>query len=318
MPNPLLKRISTLAAKVESTVGTAESLAAADGAINVYDVEIQADIEIEEREAQGTFSRLKGSPGARAATITFRADMGWDGTAQPLWASALWLGCGLEHQGSGVYGPVSETPYDTNCKSLTIGVWQDGLYKQMHGCMGNFKIIGTAGKMGMMEFEFKGLWNPVTDSAIIDPTYPLDLPMRFAEQNFTYNSVEWCVESCTFDLGNNVILRECAVTESGYKSALVTDRYPKISVNPEAMLIADQDQWQYWLDAEEYALTFGFTGPEGAISDGKLIFNAPKAQILNMQEAERNLLATNDIELGINKNANAEDQDFTLTFTNKA
>ena len=114
-----------------------------------------------------------------------------------------------------------------------------------------------------------------------------------------------------------MILRECAVTESGYKSALVTDRYPKISVNPEAMLIADQNQWQYWLDAEEYALTFGFTGPEGASSDGKLVFNAPKAQILNMQEAERNLLATNDIELGINKNGNAEDEDFTLTFTNK-
>lgn len=314
MPNPLLKRVSTLCAKVESTVGTAESLTASDGAINVYDVEIQADIETEERQAQGSFSRLKGSPGARAATCTFKADMGWDGTNQPLWGSALLKGCGLQYSAN-VYKPISETPYDSNCSSITIGVFQDGLFKKMHGCMGNVKIVGTAGKMGMLEFEFKGLWNEPTDSAIVDPTYPLDLPMRFAEQSCQWNSVDLNVESVTFDLGNNVILRESASTESGFISALVTDRYPKVTMNPEAMLVADDDQFGHWLDADEYALTFGFTGPEGASSDGTFVFNAPKAQCLNMQEGERNLLAINDMEFGINKNANAEDEDFTLTFT---
>ena len=75
-PRILLKRVSTLAFRTESTVGVAETLSASDGAVNAYDVDLQAEITVEDRESQGSFNRLTGSPAARKATLTFKTDIG--------------------------------------------------------------------------------------------------------------------------------------------------------------------------------------------------------------------------------------------------
>lgn len=276
-----------MAAKVESTPGTAVTLGVADAAINAYDVEIQTDIEVEERECQGSFNRLGGSPGARGATMTFKCDMGWDGTGHPFWATVLWPACGLAAT-SDVYNPVSEVPHEGNVSTITMGVYENGLLKQMRGCMGNCKITGTAGMMGMMEFEFKGVWIGASDTAIVDPTYPQDLPARFAGQDFTWQSVDQVVESIEFDFGNNVILRESAAEDEGFLSALITDRYPKVTGNPESRLVADDDKFGDLVLGSEGALVFGFTGPKGTSTDGKIVVSAPKAQLLSVQESDRN------------------------------
>jgi hypothetical protein len=320
MAQPLLKRISTIAVATESTVGTAETLSAGDGAINAYDVSINANIEVQEREGQGSFNRLTGSPGARSATCSFKVDMAWDGLAHPLWATVLLPACGVTASGD-VYTPKSEAleAAGATIKSCTIGVYENGLLKTMAGCVGNCKITATAGMMATLEFEFQGLWQPVVDSAIIAPTYPTDLPSRFAAQNFTWQSVSQCVESVEFDFGNEVIMRECvrAADYSGFYSALIVDRYPKVTCNPEARLVADDDYYGDWLDATEGALSFGFDGPAGASSNGSIVVSAPKAQLLNVQEGDRNKLLINDLEFGLNKNGATKDTEFSITFTDK-
>ena len=60
---PLLKRRRVLAAKVEATSGTAETLTSAEGAFNAYDVMIQPEIDKEPREIQGSFGSLAAVPG---------------------------------------------------------------------------------------------------------------------------------------------------------------------------------------------------------------------------------------------------------------
>lgn len=314
MAPPLLKRVSTLAFKTESIIGTAESLVAADGAINAYEIDMQAEITVEEREVQGSFNRLKGSAGARKATVSFKTDLGWDGTSMPLWASTLFPACGVT-EASQVWTPKSSPCGADSVTTVTIGFYLDGMKKTMAGCMGNFKITATAGAMGMIEWEFQGLWDPVTDVAIIDPTYPQDLPARFAEQTCSWNGTDQAIESIEFDCGNEVIMREDASTESGFLSALVVDRYPKITCNPEATLVATDNPFGDWLASTEGIFTFGFTGPSGATSDGTIVVTAPKAQILNCQAGDRNKLAINDLEFGCNKNGQVEDQEFNITFT---
>lgn len=304
----------------ESTVGTAESIAASDGNINVYDIAINANIEVQEREGQGSFNRLQGSPGARSATCSFKVDMAWDGTSHPLWASVLLPACGVTASGD-VYAPKSEAleAVGTDVTSITIAVYEDGVKKVMAGCMGNCKITATAGMMAVLEFEFQGLWQPVTDATIIAPTYPQDLPCRFVAQDFSYNSVDKCVESVEFDFGNEVIMRECVRTGdyAGFYSALVVDRYPKVTCNPEHRLVADDDDYGNWLAATEAALTFGFDGPAGNTTNGSIVVSAPKAQLLNVQEGDRNKLLINDVEFGLNKNGTNHDQEFSITFTDK-
>ena len=316
-----------MAFKTESTIGTAEVLAASDGAFCAYDLEIQPEVEAEERECQGNFGRLAAVTGARGATITFKLDLSMaSNSTLPGWASTLFPACGCEVDSLVVY-PKSEALSSTATvhNTCTIGFYEGGvgssgsMFKVAAGCMGNFKINCTSGKMTYVEFEFKGVFQDVTDATIIDPTYPLDIPMRFASAGTatTWGGVEQCVGTLEFDLGNEVILRECPDTLQGYKSAIVVDRYPKINIDPEAHLVANEDTYGLWLDNTEAAFSsvVGTGTPTGANTNGPTCtLAAPKAQILNVQEADREKLLTNELEMACNKNGNTEDREFSLTF----
>lgn len=315
---PLLKRIQTIAAKVEATVGTAESLTAAEGVFNAYDISIQAEIDSQEREAQGSFNYLSSITGARAGTMTFKTDMAWDGSTLPDWASVLFPACGFT-ESSQVFSPKSEA-LGSNVKSVTIGVFEDGIYKVLAGAVGNFKIVCPAGEIAMIEWEFKGVWQAVTDAAIIAPTYPTYVPLRFGNGTITYQAANLIVENVTIDAGNEIILREDPATTAGFISGLIVSRRPMISVNPEAALVAANaasDVFGDWVGHTEGAFSCAIDGPTGVVTNGNITIAAPKAQITNVQESDRNGLLVHDLEMHCNKNAATADQELTVTFTDK-
>ena len=120
----MLRRKRVLAAKIESTIGTAETLAAADAAMNIYNPIIQATIDMEARQGQGGFGMFSSVPGGRIGVATFRTYLEWDGTVtEPSWADTFLPACGYVKTGQ-VYTPRTEAP-GTNVKTLTIGVYQD-------------------------------------------------------------------------------------------------------------------------------------------------------------------------------------------------
>lgn len=298
-----------MAAKVEATVGTAESLTSSEGSFNAYDVMIQPQIEVTPREGQGGFGRLPGVPGQRKGTASFKVDLAYDGTTVPTLASVLFPGCGWV-QSTGVFTPRSEAP-GSNVKTLTIGAYIDGLFKSIAGAVGNCKWTNPTGRMIVLEFEFQGVWQPPTDTAIIAPTYPTASSWRFASATATYNSVASKVENITFDFGNEITFREDATTASGLHSAIIVDRMPKVTLNPEATLVATQDIYGMWIAATEAALSVVLDGP----TNSSITISAPKAQIMNAQEGDRGKLVTNDIELICNKNGATHDQELSITFT---
>lgn len=306
----LLKKIRVMAAKVETTPGTAETLTASEGAYNAYDIDIQANIAVETREAQGAFNKLSSVPGARVGTLSFKTDLLWDGTTTlPNWASVLMLGCGWK-EASQVLNPVSEAP-GSNVKTLTLAVYENGLKKTLAGAMGTFRLVCPTGRRAFLEFTFTGVWQPVTDTAIVSPTYPTDTPIRYASAVSTFNSVNLCVESVTFDAGNNVVLKECASTAAGFDYAIVTDRTPTITCNPESTLVATQDRFGAWLASTEAEFSITLD----AVSDATLEVSAPKAQIINLQEGDRNMVQIDDITFQCNKNGATADQELQFTFT---
>src|SRR4051812_1535508 len=93
----ITKRQRVLAAKIETTQGTAVSLAGADGAFNVYDVTIDADIPMTERKGQGSMSKLASVPGTRAGSLKFKLDVYGSGSANtsPTWATTFLPACGM-------------------------------------------------------------------------------------------------------------------------------------------------------------------------------------------------------------------------------
>jgi hypothetical protein len=310
---PLLKKLRVMAAAVETTAGTAETLAGGDAAFNAYNVMAQPTVSIEERESQGSFNRLSSVPGTRMGKITFRTDWGWDGTTtMPTWASALFPMCGVV-ESSQVYTPRSEGP-GSNVKTGTLAVYVNGLKKQIRGAVGNFSMVFPTGRIGYIDWEFTGVWDGVTDAAILSPTYPTAAPIRYANSTTTYKSVTICNNQITLNCGNTVTGVECEGDVTGFKHFMVTDRYPKVTINPEAQLVASLDVYGDLLAGTESALSIELDGP----SSSTITLSGPKAQIINAQESDRDGVVVDDIELALNKNGASADQEFSLTFSETA
>lgn len=308
----LLKRKRILAAKTEATPGTAESLTASEAAFNVYELTVQQEIEKTTREGQGSFGHLPSVSGGHKGRITFKTDLGWDGTAtEPAWADTFFPACGLV-KSTNTYTPRSEAP-GTNVKTLTMAVYEDGRRKLMRGCVGTFRLVCETGKPAMIEWDFIGIWTTPTDVTLLTPTYPTVAPLRYASGVTEFNSVAMQCQSVTLDVGNTTYLREgtAASNISGYIAGCITNRRPTITANPESKLIGTQDRYLFFRDSTEYVLTFEIAGP----SSSKIVVSAPKATIENIQDADRESLIIDDLTFLCCQNGSTADQEFSIVFT---
>ena len=306
---PLLRRRAVFAAKVEGTIGTAESLTGAEGAFNARDFSIQPTVAVTRREGQGGFNYLPGIAEGMQGTCTVTMDMAYDGTTVPTWASVLLPACGWVAT-AGVFSPLSEGP-GTNVKTITIGHYKDGKRSPLSGAMGTFKIMAPTGKMASIEFTFTGKYSTnETDTALIAPTYPTTLPLRVAAGALTWNSVALCTSNVEVDAGNSVIMRECmnATDRSGFISAIVTNRQPVITADPESELVATQDRDALWLTSspQAFSMQIGVAGTSITVA-------APKAQLENKQQGNRNDMMTDDLTWLATKGS-AADTELTITF----
>ena len=307
---PLLERVSVLAAKIETTIGTAISVTGTDAAFNVYNAKVVPDIEMDDREGQGGFDYLSSVPAGRKGRVTFRTNLQWDGTAtEPSWAETFLPACGFV-KSSQIYTPRSEAP-GSNVKTLTLARYINGTLFTLVGCVGNGVVNLLAGKMSYIDWEFFGVWNGRTDASILTPTYPTDLNLRWAGGVSQWNDVDLHASTATIDFGNTIVYREFAGTSTGYHSAIITNRRPTVTIDPEAVTVAAQDRWGSWLSQTEYQLEMHCNGPTNSM----LQFDAPKAQIMNIGDGARERLVTDEIEFACNKNGATHDECLKITFT---
>ena len=295
----MLRKKRLIAIKHETTPGTAIALANGDAAFNAYDITITPNINVEEHVKPGGFDRNGGNPGARQGTCTFKTMLAATDSAVPTWASVCLPACGWKNT-TGLFEPVAEAP-GTNAKTVTIGVYSDGKLFSIYGAMGTFRIVCPNGRPCYIEWTFTGKWAAVTDTALLTPTYPTDTVLRYATATTTFNSVALCVESLTLDAGNTVVMRECATDATGFHTALVTDRYSKLTANPESALVASRNPHGQLVAGTEAA--FSLSMPYGTDS---LVFAATKAQVLSVGDGNRNGIMVDDLEFGLNTSFSLE------------
>lgn len=310
----LLRRRSVFAAKLETTVGTPIALAGADGAFNARDFTITPNIPVERREGQGGFNYLKGVPGGMQGTCVMTHDLQYDGTALPSWATILLPACGYVATGT-AFNPITAGPGTTSAdpRTLTIGQYHDGKLRQLSGAMGNAVFTFPTGLPATVTFTFTGKYaENETDIAIITPTVPTDESLRFADGSIAWATANLCTSSATIDLGNQVIMRECAETgnRTGFKNAIVTNRQPVITADPEAVLVATQNRDSQWLEMTTGVLAVTINGP----GNSTIVFNAPAAQLENKQQGNRNDMITDDLTWLATKDTTV-DRELTITFT---
>lgn len=311
----MLKRLRVMAAAIETTPGTAETLDAGDGVFNAYDVELDGEMELEEREAQGSFDRLSSVVGEHTGSMKFKTDMWWDGTiTMPAWASVLLPMCAWPET-SQVYAPKSEPP-GTSVKTGTLGVYKfestasnKCVLHTLKGAVGSARIVMPTGKMAYIEWTFQGVWVTPSTTTAIAPTYPTDAPIRYANATTSWNSVALCVSEIVLDQGNVITPVRCAAAE-GISYYIVSDRKPVFSADPESVLLATQNRYSQWTAGTEAALSIVLDGP----SDSTITLAAPKAQIQDLKHGDRDGFNIDQLVWSCNKNGANIDGDVTLTF----
>lgn len=298
MASPLLKRIRYLAAKAEGTPGTAEALTATEGAFNVFNTMIQQGTEMENRQKQGGFAQLPAVPAGRQGRCTFATHF-YGGSATPAGMATFLPAVGMGLDGGSAYYQLVTPPPEAAAatqKTVTLGSYQNGRRKMIHGAMGNMKCTFPAGKLAMADFDFLGKWNAPTDTAIIAPTLPSLTPLRVISATFTVGAYSGLkIANVTLDLGNVLYLREDVNDATGFSSCVIADRLPVITIDPESSLVATKDIYAEWLASTEADLSMVLTNGTDTCT-----ITASDLQWMNPQEADRNGLEIDSINCQLN------------------
>ena len=306
---PLLSRQSVFAAKVETTTGTDASLAASDGAMNVYDASIVPDIPANERQGQSSLSPLPTIPGARAATITLRTELHGSGSsgAMPLWADTFLKAAGFGYA-AGVYTVATGSSSFT---SLTCGHYIDGHLHKALGCVFDLNIDAQVGTPAQCNWTGRGAWQAPTAVALIAPTYPTVIPPRVASATVTIGGTAYKWSRVGIAMNNGVVLREDASKVSGYISGYIANRRIRLTVDPEEVALGTKDWYADWMASTELA----FSCAIGSAANNTITIAMPKCSIERINPASRNGLHVADITFVANRSAAAGDDELTITFS---
>ena len=214
------------------------------------------------------------------------AGSGAAGTA-PRYGKAL-QACGLsETVAAGT--SVTYAPVSSNFSSVTIHYNIDGVRHRVTGCRGTFVLNANVGEIPTIDFTFTGIYNAPEDSALPSVTYADQVPpLIFKNGNtdsFELLSFSGCLQSVTFDVGNNLVYRDLIGCS---KEVLITDRASTGTVVIEMIPIADKDYFAAALTDQSLGnLTFQHGTTAGNIID----FSSTKVDIGDLSYSDQDGIA---------------------------
>lgn len=299
--------------QVDDVTPVAGDPAAADGKFLTYNLKLDAPPEVFERSPnRETHSRLNHLIGKRPITITFDLEVRRtnSGATEDEWFKLL-KGCGLSVTPGAsdvVVQPVTATASHTY---LTMWVNRNGVLVKGVGMQGNVRFRGQSGEPMFASFEFRGVFAGATDVALPTIAHEAGIPSIFQGINLSYHpsggsaNTSLRFNQVEVDLGNEVVLRPDANTTEGYVSAVIVDRDPGGSFDPELPLVATEDFYGQLTNATEIALDF--TLPS-------IAFSLPAIQLANVGDDQREKIDVSPLSFKAREDA-APDDELVITFT---
>ena len=298
-------------AKSESTYGADPTPTTSSDAIQAFDVQLTPEIDsLERRDVGPSISRLSELGGKQRATVTFTTELkgsGVAGTAPD--DDPLWQACGMAVTN---VGGTSDT-YDFLSASFvgcTIYVYQDGLQKQLHGCVGNYEIDMTAGETPKVKWEFKGLYETPTDVSF--PTsYTVSSAIAKVCKNLTvsFDSYAAVIDNLNLKSNNTIAERSDLNAATGIAGYQITDRNPEGSFTPEAVLLATQNWYTKFEADTANVLSAALSNGAGNITT----ITASQCRIRNINFGERDGVLTNEIPFQMARSGT--DDELSIVFT---
>jgi len=298
------ERRMLFAAKIETTEGTRIAPAGADADMLIHDVTFTADVaQFDRRPIQQTNWPVASIPGGRQAKITFKAELKGSGAA----GTAPKIGKLIKAAGFGetvvVSTSVTYDPIIVVIPTLTIDLFSlpesgNNIRASLKGCRcSGFKLPAPVGSPGLIELEFSGVYDGVTDQAALTPTgLETTKPPAFLSGAFTCQAFSPKVSKVDLDLGLEGTYRSDVSLAEGYLSYALTAARPMLSFDPEKELIVTHDYYGLMLSGTEASMTYKF----GATAGNIVTISGPKAQYLKVTDGSRNGLGIFNVEAKLN------------------
>ena len=243
---------------------------------------------------------------------TFSVELAGSGTAgtAPRYGKAL-QACGLSETVSAGTS-VTYAPVSSNFSSVTIHYNIDGVRHKVTGARGTFVLNANVGEIPTIDFTFTGIYNAPDDSALPSVTYANQVPpLIFKNGNtdtFELLSYAGCLQSVTFDLGNNLVYRDLIGCT---KEVLITDRAATGTVVQEMISIATKDYFTAALTDQSVGnLTFQHGTAAGNIID----FASTRVDISDVSYSDQDGIAMINIPYTAVPSSSGNDE-FSLVYT---
>ncbi|MEN6631002.1 MAG: hypothetical protein ABFD84_01115, partial [Candidatus Polarisedimenticolia bacterium] len=286
----------------------------ASNLVLVQDVEYTVDGDSFERsELCGNFNKPDPIVGPASATVKFTwlgKGSGSAGVAPEIGAALL--GCGFNQtttsgvsvaynavarfDGSSAAGTVYPGP------SYSVVLLEDGWCYPVKGCWGNVDVECSVGEPVKLTFEFKGAFvQPTASGLFAGPSFNATVPPTFLTAGVTipkasgsYNAPVFT--SLKYSAGNSVELRKNANDAAGIMGAMVVDRRPTVSIDPEAV---DQSTWDMFAAWRQGASGSVSTAVLGSAPGNRIQVLAPRCVIKKPAFADRNGLRTINLDFDV-------------------
>jgi hypothetical protein len=309
---PLLQRKRVILAKAEVTYGTDPTPTGAANAILVRSLSVTPqDSDFTDRDLVRPYiGRSEQLPSGTRVMAEFEVEMAASGTAGTAPAyGALLKACGFSEtvaaSVSVTYAPVSNV-FD----SVTIYYNNDGVQHKMTGCRGTVSLSMQVKDIPVWKFQFTGIYNAVTDTALPAATYTsFKTPLPVTNGNttpFTLHSFSGIMSELSIDIANAIVHRTLV---GGSESVLITDREPVGSVTIEATNVAAKDWW-----AIAKAGTLGAMAiTHGTAAGQRVQVTASNVQLTNPQYQDMDGITM--LQLGMNFIPSAGNDEISVIYT---
>jgi len=299
-----------LAGKKESSYASAATLAGTDSVLATeVSIEPVAATVLDRNTIDGKFGSRPFIQTNTHVSLTATIEATPSGTAgqSPDYKDLL-LGCGLIETSTAsqnVFAP--ETNLETS-DSLTIGVYIDGSLHKLTGARGSFTYQIEAADTPKFVFNFLGLYNAPSATAILTPTYAQLAPIVANSTNttaFQLHSYAASLQSFSFEQNNNLYYSELV---GSAKKVRITDRASSGSVSIESVGLGTKN----FYEIVNSTATGNLTHQHGQTAGNKITFTAGQTQLETIAQGDNE--GYQMLDIGYRALPNSGNDDFELKF----
>lgn len=286
------KRI--IVGKLESTAGTAETLADADFNVRARGIEVSPELEVDDeasKYATGDYLEDESVAGLQKLSQPFTVKMapsGTPATVDPAWWKFM-EGCGCTTKNYTTTGVAIQDDETGDTKTMTIesfdiarGSAPVAVKDQSAGAMGNAVLsVDAVGGVGMVAFNFTGKYtgeSDVTNANIPVLTSPdTTVAPAFKNATVTIGGVATCLKNFSLDMGNTISPELCPAEATGILNYKIDSRAPRLTVTFLMPAVSTYGALSKWSAETVEAVSIAW---------GDFTLKIPRAQILTFSKAD--------------------------------